>query len=130
MLIIFIWFLLLGQQTELYSRCEQVVFANISVEGRLVHSDVYGLFDDPGHIVTLHCYDFEIFQCCFVTSNVLMFKYVLLGVPYISLQKFCLIPQYILHHISVPPHLNQYLMLLCFIIACRFLILFKYSIKH
>ena len=66
----------------------QVVFANVSVEGRVVDSDVYGFFDGSGHDLTLPCYDFEILQCCFVTSNVPMFQKwmkVLLGVPYISL---------------------------------------------
>ena len=52
----------------------QVVFANVSVEGRVVDSDVYGLFDGSGHILTLPFYDFEILQCCFVTSNVLTFE--------------------------------------------------------
>ena len=52
----------------------QVVFSNVSVEGRVVDSDVYGFFDGSGHIVTLPYSDFEILQHCFVTSNVLMFK--------------------------------------------------------
>ena len=55
----------------------QVVFSNVSVEGRVVDSDVYGFFDGSGHIVTLLALpysDFEILQHCFVTSNVLMFK--------------------------------------------------------
>ena len=52
----------------------QVVFANVSVEGRVVDSDVYGFFDGLGHILTLPCNDFEILHCCYVASNVLMFK--------------------------------------------------------
>ena len=52
----------------------QVVFANVSVEGRVVDSDVYGFFDGSGHILPLPISDFEILQCCFVTSNVLMSK--------------------------------------------------------
>ena len=52
----------------------QVVFANVSVEGRAIHSDIYDFFDGSGHILTLPCYDFEILHCCNVASNVLMFK--------------------------------------------------------
>ena len=52
----------------------QVVFANVCDEGRVVDPGVYGFFDGPGHILTLPCYEFEILQCCFVTSNGLMFK--------------------------------------------------------
>ena len=29
----------------------QIVFANVSVEGRVVDPDVYGFFDSPGHIL-------------------------------------------------------------------------------
>ena len=31
----------------------QVVFANVSIEGRVVDSDVNGFFDGSGHIMTL-----------------------------------------------------------------------------
>ena len=52
----------------------QVVFANVSVEGSLVDSDVNGFLDGSDHIVTLPSYSLEVFHCCCVASNILMFK--------------------------------------------------------
>ena len=40
----------------------QVVFVSVSVEGRVINSDVYNFFDGPGHILTLPSYDFEVFH--------------------------------------------------------------------
>ena len=61
---------------------------------------VYGLLDGPGYILILPCYYFEVLQCCFMPSNVQKWVMVLLDVPYISLQRFLQIPQYIPHHIQ------------------------------
>ena len=52
----------------------QVVFTNVSVKGRVAVSYVYGLLYGPGHILIFPCYYFEVLQCCFMPSNVLMFK--------------------------------------------------------
>ena len=52
----------------------QVVLANVSIEGRVIDSDVYSFFYGPGHILTLPAYYFEVFHCCLVASNVLMVK--------------------------------------------------------
>ena len=90
----------------------QVVFANVSVEGRVINSDVYGFFDGPGHILILPstvvvwpviywCSKIGdgAFKCSSNSSKVLADS-----------------PMYSSLH-SVLPHLNQYIMLLCFVIA-------------
>ena len=38
----------------------QVVFANVSIEGRIVTSDVNGFFDGSGHTMSLPFYNFEV----------------------------------------------------------------------
>ena len=40
----------------------QVVFANVSVEGKVVDPDINGFFDGSGHIMTLPCYNLEVFH--------------------------------------------------------------------
>ena len=40
----------------------KVVFANVSIEGRVVDSDVNGFFDGSGHIITLPSYNLEVFH--------------------------------------------------------------------
>ena len=53
----------------------QVVFANILVQGRVVHSYIYSFFYSSSHIVSLPSYNFEVVYCCFVASSALVFKY-------------------------------------------------------
>ena len=52
----------------------QLVLANVSIEGRVIDSDVYSYLYGPCHILTLPSYNFEVFHCCCVTSNIMMFK--------------------------------------------------------
>ena len=40
----------------------QVVFVNVSIEGRVVDSDVNSFFDGPDHILTLPSYNLEVFH--------------------------------------------------------------------
>ena len=41
----------------------QVVFANIFVQGRIVHSYIFSFFDGPGNIVPLPAYDSKVLNC-------------------------------------------------------------------
>ena len=53
----------------------QLVLANISIEVRVVDSDVYYFFCGPGHILPLPAYNLEVIHCCCVASGVQMIKY-------------------------------------------------------
>ena len=50
-------FLVLGWKQNLVPNMWQVVFANVSIEGRVVDSDVNGFFDGSGHIMILPSYN-------------------------------------------------------------------------
>ena len=52
----------------------QIVLANISIQGRVVDSNVYCFFYGPGHTLPLPGYYLEVVHCCCVASSVLMFK--------------------------------------------------------
>ena len=97
----------------------QVVFSHISVESRVVHSDVDGLLDGSWDALTLSSNDFKVFHWCFVASCIIMlinwwwcfqvfFEF--------SSKVLADSPIYSSSH-SVLPHLYQYMMLLCFFIS-------------
>ena len=46
-----------------------VVFAHISVEGRVIDCDVNGLFDGSSHAMSLPSYNLEVLQQCCVVSS-------------------------------------------------------------
>ena len=60
--------------TTVWLQQDPPVLANVSTEGRVIGSDVYCFFYGPDHILTLPAYNFEVFHCCCVASNILMFK--------------------------------------------------------
>ena len=71
---VFYFVLIMRWKTETVPDVWLIVLANIAIKGRVIDSDVYSFFNGPGHILTLLAYYFEVFQCCCVASNILMFK--------------------------------------------------------
>ena len=53
----------------------QVVFAHISVESRVVDSDVNGLLDGSGDDMTLSSNNLKVLHCCFVAICIIMFMH-------------------------------------------------------
>ena len=97
----------------------QIVFANVSIERRVAYSDVNGFFDGSGHTTSIPSYTFDVFHwCCkpvaLLCSNVGggAFRCSL----YLSSKVLADSPMY-LSSDSVLPHLYQYMMLLCFVMA-------------
>ena len=70
-ILFFVW----GGEQNVVLNVWQIVLANISIEGRVVDSDVYCFFHGPGNILSLSAYNLEVVHCCHVTSGVLMIKY-------------------------------------------------------
>ena len=52
----------------------EVIFPNISIQGGVVHPNVHGLFDGPGHAVVLPACNLEVFHWCFMATTILMSK--------------------------------------------------------
>ena len=52
----------------------QIVLSNVSVLGRVVHSNVYGLFGALAMLFLSPTYDFKVLQCFCMTSVILMIK--------------------------------------------------------
>ena len=97
----------------------QIVLANISIEGRVVNTDVYCFFYGPGHVLLLPTYNLEVVYCCSMVNGVLMinicvgaFRYSL----YHTSNALADSPMYSSLY-SVLPYLNQYMMLLCLVVA-------------
>ena len=95
----------------------QVVFVIVSIEGRVVDSDVNGFFDASGHTMSLPSYNFEVLHWCCVA---LLCSHIGDGAFRCSLYHSSKVladsPMYSSSH-SVLPHLYQYMMLVCFVMA-------------
>ena len=52
----------------------EVVFPNISTEGRVVHPYIHGLLYGPGQAVFFSPYNLKVLHCCFMATAVLMCK--------------------------------------------------------
>ena len=68
----------------------QVVLSNVSVQGKAVHSNVYGFCDGSSHVVPLPAYNSKVLHCCYVATVILMTKMVIVPSDglYISYQMF------------------------------------------
>ena len=52
----------------------QIVLSNVSVQGRVVHSNVYGFFDDSSHVVSLPTHNSKVVHCCYMATVILIIE--------------------------------------------------------
>ena len=71
---VFHLFLVLRWNTELCPKYVAGGTFSVSVQGRIVHSNIYGFFDGSSHVVLLPAYNSEVLHSCYVAIVILKIK--------------------------------------------------------